>query len=185
MSERRNNKRPRHDNRRDEKPEKSAADIAAQDAELLASKNPYMPMFLNFRAELDEHHDRRERVIKASRDVTAASKKMIFSLQRYVCVCSEVSRNLPACLPACLFEILHLHLTSWIHNLNPYAPSFSYPAFFLPTQSQSAAYLTSLSHLGAQSANFLLLLIVSSHIANTPLDAANSPPLSPLPSSPK
>jgi hypothetical protein len=104
MSERRNNKRPRHDNRRDEKPEKSAADIAAQDAELLASKNPYMPMFLNFRAELDEHHDRRERVIKASRDVTAASKKMIFSLQRYVCVCSEVSRNLPACLPACLFE---------------------------------------------------------------------------------
>lgn len=33
-------------------------------------------MFDRFRAELDEHHDRRERVIKASRDITAASKKM-------------------------------------------------------------------------------------------------------------
>jgi hypothetical protein len=40
------------------------------------STSPFMPMFERFRAELDEHHDRRERVIKASRDVTAASKKM-------------------------------------------------------------------------------------------------------------
>ena len=38
--------------------------------------SPYMPMFLKFRDELDEHHDRRERVIKASRDITAQSKKM-------------------------------------------------------------------------------------------------------------
>lgn len=38
--------------------------------------SPFMPMFEGFRAELDEHHDRRERVIKASRDITAASKKM-------------------------------------------------------------------------------------------------------------
>jgi len=37
---------------------------------------PFMPMFEQFRAELDEHHDRRERIIKASRDITAASKKM-------------------------------------------------------------------------------------------------------------
>lgn len=36
----------------------------------------FMPMFEVFRSELDEHHDRRERVVKASRDVTAASKKM-------------------------------------------------------------------------------------------------------------
>ncbi|KAM0255097.1 hypothetical protein ACHAQJ_006101 [Trichoderma viride] len=34
-------------------------------------------MFENFRDELDEHHDRRERIIKASRDVTAQSKKMV------------------------------------------------------------------------------------------------------------
>lgn len=57
---------------------------AAKDAELLASNNPFMPMFLHFREDLDTHHDRRERVIKASRDVTALSKKMIFTLQRYV-----------------------------------------------------------------------------------------------------
>ena len=35
-----------------------------------------MSMFESFRSELDEHHDRRERIIKASRDITAASKKM-------------------------------------------------------------------------------------------------------------
>lgn len=40
------------------------------------STSPFMPMFEQFRAELDEHHDKRERVIKASRDITAASKKM-------------------------------------------------------------------------------------------------------------
>ncbi|KAF2643365.1 Translin [Massarina eburnea CBS 473.64] len=44
--------------------------------------SPFMPMFETFRKELDEHHDRRERIIKASRDITAASKKIIFTLQR-------------------------------------------------------------------------------------------------------
>ncbi|KKA29849.1 hypothetical protein TD95_000442 [Thielaviopsis punctulata] len=39
-------------------------------------------MFEKFRDELDEHYDRKERIVKASRDVTAASKKIIFSLQR-------------------------------------------------------------------------------------------------------
>jgi hypothetical protein len=41
-----------------------------------SSASPFMPMFEVFRNELDEHHDRRERIIKASRDITAASKKM-------------------------------------------------------------------------------------------------------------
>jgi hypothetical protein len=36
----------------------------------------FLPMFEVFRKELDEHHDRRERIIKTSRDITAASKKM-------------------------------------------------------------------------------------------------------------
>ncbi|KAI5818083.1 Translin [Pyronema omphalodes] len=100
MSEPRNNKRPR----RDEKPGKSVENLAVKDAELLASNNPYMPMFLNFRAELDEHHDRRERVIKVSRDVTATSKKMIFSLQR--------SRQIPAPLPLeILSEVTNLQIT--------------------------------------------------------------------------
>ena len=41
-----------------------------------ATDFPFMPMFEQLRDELDEHHDRRERTIKASRDITAASKKM-------------------------------------------------------------------------------------------------------------
>lgn len=49
-------------------------DGAEKEKEVAAS--PFMPMFESFRDELDEHHDRRERIIKASRDITAASKKM-------------------------------------------------------------------------------------------------------------
>lgn len=41
-----------------------------------SSTSPFMPMFEFFRAELDQHHDRREHVIKGSRDITALSKKM-------------------------------------------------------------------------------------------------------------
>jgi len=44
-----------------------------------SSASPFMPMFEFFRAELDQHHDRRERVIKVSRDVTALSKKMFIT----------------------------------------------------------------------------------------------------------
>lgn len=39
-------------------------------------RNEFTPMFETFRDELDQHHDRRERIIKASRDITALSKKM-------------------------------------------------------------------------------------------------------------
>ncbi|KAL2757021.1 hypothetical protein ACRALDRAFT_1075741 [Sodiomyces alcalophilus JCM 7366] len=46
------------------------------------AQSRFGPMFSQFRDELDEHHDRRERIIKASRDVTALSKKIIFSCQR-------------------------------------------------------------------------------------------------------
>lgn len=41
-----------------------------------APKGRFHDMFEGFRNELDEHHDRRERIVKASRDVTAQSKKM-------------------------------------------------------------------------------------------------------------
>jgi len=44
-----------------------------------APESPFIPMFEAFRTELDEHHDRRERIIKASRDITALSKKMYVS----------------------------------------------------------------------------------------------------------
>ncbi|OBZ85152.1 Translin-associated protein X [Choanephora cucurbitarum] len=38
--------------------------------------------FKECRDVLDDHHDRRERIIKVSRDITAQSKKMIFALHR-------------------------------------------------------------------------------------------------------
>ncbi|KAE8167534.1 Translin family-domain-containing protein [Aspergillus tamarii] len=46
------------------------------------SSTQILSIFETFRNELDEHHDRRERLIKISRDITALSKKIIFSLQR-------------------------------------------------------------------------------------------------------
>lgn len=49
---------------------------AMENQESQSRASPFLPMFETFRAELDEHHDRRERIIKASRDVTASSKKM-------------------------------------------------------------------------------------------------------------
>ncbi|KHN94534.1 translin-associated protein X [Metarhizium album ARSEF 1941] len=51
----------------------------------------FHPMFENFRDDLDEHYDRRERIVKASRDVTAQSKKIIFALQRV----KQINQGLP------------------------------------------------------------------------------------------
>lgn len=39
--------------------------------------------FRAFQLEIDAYNDRRERLIKSSRDITAASKKVIFSLHRF------------------------------------------------------------------------------------------------------
>jgi hypothetical protein len=36
----------------------------------------FTPLFEHFRDELDEHHDRKDRIVRASRDITAFSKKM-------------------------------------------------------------------------------------------------------------
>jgi predicted translin family RNA/ssDNA-binding protein len=44
--------------------------------------NVYIPLFTNIRDTLDEHHARRESITKASRDITASAKKMIFALHR-------------------------------------------------------------------------------------------------------
>ena len=41
-----------------------------------SAPSPFMTAFESVRNELDEHHDRRERIVKASRDITALSKKM-------------------------------------------------------------------------------------------------------------
>lgn len=48
----------------------------ARDKATDAPRGRFHDMFEGFRDELDQHHDRRERIIKASRDVTAQSKKM-------------------------------------------------------------------------------------------------------------
>ena len=50
-------------------------DLDDKDMDTL-SASPVMSMFEAFRNELDEHQDRRERIIKTSRDITALSKKM-------------------------------------------------------------------------------------------------------------
>ena len=58
---------------------------------LLHLHTAYMPdpvaelrgSFERFRDEIDSHNDKRERLIKASRDITALSKKLIFHLHRF------------------------------------------------------------------------------------------------------
>jgi predicted translin family RNA/ssDNA-binding protein len=69
-------------------------DGAEKEKEVKSS--PFMPMFEAFRNELDEHHDRRERIIKASRDITAASKKIIFALQRVRLLKSDIPPKIAA-----------------------------------------------------------------------------------------
>ncbi|OAA54992.1 translin-associated factor [Niveomyces insectorum RCEF 264] len=61
---------------------KRPARPGASSSSSAAPRNAYTPMFEQFRDHLDAHHDRRERVVKASRDITALSKKAIFALQR-------------------------------------------------------------------------------------------------------
>ncbi|KAH8906334.1 Translin [Coniochaeta sp. PMI_546] len=55
-------------------------------------RNEYTPMFERFRDELDQHHERREKIVKASRDITALSKKIIFALQRV----RKIQQDLPS-----------------------------------------------------------------------------------------
>lgn len=52
------------------------ADAMDTSSTTTTTSSPFMPIFETFRDELDRHHDRRERIIKASRDITALSKKM-------------------------------------------------------------------------------------------------------------
>ncbi|KAJ6032831.1 uncharacterized protein N7446_008875 [Penicillium canescens] len=58
-------------------------ELHPKDTNMTDTEGPtVLSVFENFRDELDEHHDRRERIIKKSRDITALSKKIIFALQR-------------------------------------------------------------------------------------------------------
>ncbi|KAI0757266.1 Translin [Daedaleopsis nitida] len=56
--------------------------MTSQDGRLLESRDAVRSAFEQFREELDDHNDRRERLIKTSRDVTNLSKKVIFLLHR-------------------------------------------------------------------------------------------------------
>ncbi|KAJ3811831.1 Translin [Lentinula aff. lateritia] len=52
--------------------------------------------FLFFRESLDDYHDRRERLIKASRDITNISKKTIFLLHRLALEAQDASERADA-----------------------------------------------------------------------------------------
>ena len=41
-----------------------------------------LPVFRSFQTELDRKHDKYERLVKLSRDITVASKRLIFSIHR-------------------------------------------------------------------------------------------------------
>lgn len=45
--------------------------------------NSEKELFLNYQQELDERHDKQERLVKISRDITIESKRIIFFLHRY------------------------------------------------------------------------------------------------------
>lgn len=67
------NKRSRSDDR----------NISTDNNQASSSSAKILETFGSFRDEIDAHNDRRERLIKSSRDVTALSKKVIFLLHRF------------------------------------------------------------------------------------------------------
>jgi predicted translin family RNA/ssDNA-binding protein len=71
-------------------------DKVEKEEEVKSSPFMLMPMFEAFRDELDEHHDRRERIIRASRDITAASKKIVFALQRVRLLTNDIPPKIAA-----------------------------------------------------------------------------------------
>ncbi|KAI8057936.1 Translin [Syncephalis plumigaleata] len=48
----------------------------------MSSSTVITQTFEQIRVSLDAHHDRRERLVKCSRDITVASKRLIFALHR-------------------------------------------------------------------------------------------------------
>ncbi|KAJ2879843.1 hypothetical protein H4R27_005077 [Coemansia aciculifera] len=77
LSDRRQAKKPKFNNN----PTESMEDISTTKREILS-------LFTSYRDALDSHYDQRERVIKCSRDITALSKKIVFSLLRITQVSS-------------------------------------------------------------------------------------------------
>lgn len=74
-------------------------------------RNAYTPMFEQLRDELDAHHDCRDRLGKASRDVTGLSKKIIFVLQRVRTINPDLPPQTQAEVDSRLAEISKLLAT--------------------------------------------------------------------------
>ncbi|KAK3320178.1 Translin family-domain-containing protein [Cercophora scortea] len=83
-------------------------------------RNACTPLFEHLRDELDEHHDRRDRIGKASRDITALSKKIIFSLQRVRKIDDELPQEIQADIDLRLAEIAKLlaSIAPEVQNIN-------------------------------------------------------------------
>ncbi|KAL1737952.1 Translin, partial [Schizophyllum fasciatum] len=75
----------------------SAAAASDSEARTLSGRDEVLGAFEQFREHLDEHYDRRERLIKASRDVTNLSKKVIFLLHRLMTEDASDARKAARC----------------------------------------------------------------------------------------
>lgn len=62
-------------NNREKRPREESAAVQEN-----SSTNPFLENFKIYQIELDNKHDRQERLVKLSRDVTIESKRIIFLL---------------------------------------------------------------------------------------------------------
>ncbi|KAL3286524.1 hypothetical protein HHI36_001029 [Cryptolaemus montrouzieri] len=58
----------------------SVGEMAKEVLSNIDENNEVIKMFLDFSKELDDKHDRYERIVKLSRDITIESKRIIFTL---------------------------------------------------------------------------------------------------------
>lgn len=101
-------------------------------------------MFETFRDELDEHHDRRMRIGKVSRDVTALSKKIIFSLQRVRKLSQPIPERIQSEIDGRVREIAELLATIQedVQGMNRYR----YPLICLEEFVEAVSFAHYLSH---------------------------------------
>ncbi|KAJ2236511.1 hypothetical protein H4R99_003526 [Coemansia sp. RSA 1722] len=74
-------KKPRY-NKQAPQPTTASASASTMTEDQSETKKAILQQFTKYRDTLDSHYDQRERVIKTSRDITALSKKMVFTLLR-------------------------------------------------------------------------------------------------------
>ena len=66
------------------KKKRKESENTTKEHDSIDSDSPVIQTFLSFRTEMDSHHDKYERLVKISRDITIASKRIIFNLHRAV-----------------------------------------------------------------------------------------------------